>query len=101
MEAVVAAITNSHTKERAPEYAVLEAFQASFHGLSEIPHFAVDEEGSAPGPTTRVAEEIGELVGLTPVPHVDALGDSAGLVGAADALAYFLKSGWLSHFIFS
>lgn len=99
MVAVVAAVTDSHAEQGAPEDAVLEAFHASLHGLAEIPHFAVDEEGSAPGPTTRIAEQIGKLVSLAAVPTVNALCDSTGLVGTADALADLLQGGWLSHFI--
>lgn len=91
MVAVVKAITTSDTIEQAAEDAVLSAFNTSFHGLPEISKLTLDEERSAPRPAARVTEQICQLIGLTGMPDINALGYTTRLVGTADALTDFLK----------
>ena len=90
LDAVVNAVAAADNVESAAEDAVLEALGAPLHGFAEVSQLAVDEQGSAPRPAARIAEQVRQLIGLARVPDIDALGHSARLVRAADALAHFL-----------
>ena len=92
MDAVVDTITTPDAFEEASKDAIFEAFGASFHSLSEIAKLAVDKERGTPGPAAGITEEICKLEGFAGVPEIDALGDSAGLIGTADALTDLLDS---------
>lgn len=97
LDAVVDPITASNAVEKTPENTIFSTLDTSLHSLAEISHFALDEERSAPRPTTGITKKIGQLEGLASVPYINALGYTACLVGAADALTDFLEHGWLGH----
>jgi hypothetical protein len=86
-EAVVKSITTSDTIEGTCENAVFDTFGKVFHGFSCITKGTVNAEWSAQSPRACRAEEISKSTGFNSVPVIDALSNSAGLVGEAVPVA--------------